>query len=99
VSRTKLDTHPRLRTEEPHAQARAELNAQLHDFVDIWRERNPEARGYTWFNPRSRSLDAARIDYFLVSRDAVVRDAAILPRHAWSDHAPLTLDVAPGSAC
>ena len=98
VSRTKLDTHPRLRTEEPHAQARAELNAQLHDFIDIWRARNPEARGYTWFNLRSRSLDAARVDYFLVSEDVAVRDAAILPRHPWSDHAPLTLDVAPGSA-
>ncbi len=98
VSRTKLDTHPRLRTVEPHAQARAELNAQLHDFVDIWRARNPEARDYTWFNLRSRSLDAARVDYFLVSEDVVVRDAAILPRHPWSDHAPLTLDVAPGSA-
>ena len=99
VSRTKLDTHPRLRTEEPHAQARAELNAQLHDFIDIWRARNPDARGYTWFNPRSRSLDAARVDYFVVSEDVVVRDAAILPRHRWSDHAPLTLDVAPGLAC
>jgi exodeoxyribonuclease-3 len=98
VSRTKLDTHPRLRTEDPHAQARAELNAQLHDFIDIWRARNPEARGYTWFNLRSRSLDAARVDYFLVSEDVDVRDAAILPRHPWSDHAPLTLDVAPGSA-
>jgi exodeoxyribonuclease-3 len=98
VSRTKLDTHPRLRTEGPHAQARAELNAQLHDFTDVWRARNPEARGYTWFNPRSRALDAARVDYFLVTGDVDVRDAAILPRHPWSDHAPITLDVAPGSA-
>ena len=39
VSRTAQDTHPRLRTEEPHAGARAELNARLaaDGFVDVWR--------------------------------------------------------------
>ena len=46
VSRSALDTHPRLRTEEPHARARAELNARLTrgGFVDIWRERHPNER-------------------------------------------------------
>jgi len=95
VSRTKLDTHPRLRTEEPHATARAELNALIEQtgFVDIWRARNPEARGYTWFNLRSRSLDAARVDYILVSPVLApeVRDAEILERHPWSDHAPIAV--------
>lgn len=95
VSRSKLDTHPRLRTEEPHAQARAELNALIADggFVDIWRERNPDAKGYTWFNPRARSLDAARVDYVLVSQALVphVRDAAILDEQPWSDHRPISV--------
>ena len=97
VSRTALDTHPRLRTEEPHALARAELNAQLaaSGFVEIWRHLHPDERGYTWFNPRSRALDAARVDYIVVSPDLVprVRAASILPRHRWSDHAPLVLDL------
>ena len=97
VSRTKQDTYPRLRTEEPHAGARAELNARIAEegFVDIWRERNPKARAYTWFNKRSRGLDAARVDYILVSEDLVprVRGAEILDLLPWSDHAPLTVDV------
>lgn len=98
VSRTKLDTHPRLRTEEPHAQARAELNALLDDtgFVDIWRARNPDAKGYTWFNPRARWLDAARVDYVLVSAALVpeVCDASIGEKQPWSDHRPIGVTLA-----
>lgn len=99
VSRTKLDTHPRLRTEEPHATARAELNAGLeaHGLVDIWRHLHPEERGYTWYAPWAKHrLDAARVDYIVVSTDVIprVREASILPRHPWSDHAPLSLDLA-----
>jgi exonuclease III len=97
VSRTAQDTYPRLRTEEPHAQARAELNARIAEegFVDIWRERHPDARGYTWFNRRARGLDAARVDYILVSRDVTrrVRAAEILELLPWSDHAPLRLEL------
>jgi exodeoxyribonuclease-3 len=97
VSRTVLDTHPRLRTEEPHAQARAELNALLDEtgFVDIWRQLHPAERGYTWFNPRARRLDAARVDYILVSPDLVsrVRNATILDRQPWSDHAPIAVEL------
>lgn len=97
VSRTALDTYPRLRTEEPHAQARAELNAELErtGLVDIWRHLHPVERGYSWFNPRARGLDAARVDYIVISPDLVpeVRAAAILERHRWSDHAPLALEL------
>ena len=96
VTRTALDTHPRLRTEQPHARARAELNAQLEatGFVDIWRHLHPDERGYSWFNPRARTLDAARVDYILVSPDLVghVRAATIMDRHAWSDHAPIAIE-------
>jgi exodeoxyribonuclease III len=97
VSRTAQDTHPRLRTEGPHARARAELNALMtaEGFIDIWRERHPEARGYTWFNRRARGLDAARVDYILVSADLVprVRTAEILELHSWSDHAPVRVEL------
>lgn len=97
VSRTKLDTYPRLRTEGPHAQARAELNARLEEtgFVDIWRHLHPEERGYTWFNPRARGLDAARVDYIVVSPDLVPRVSAatLHERHAWSDHVPIRIDL------
>jgi exonuclease III len=41
----------------------------------------------------ARSLDAARVDYFLVSPELVdrVRDARIHERHPWSDHAPISI--------
>jgi exodeoxyribonuclease III len=98
VSRTAQDTHPRLRTEEPHARARAELNARMaaEGFVDIWRARHPEQRAYTWFNRRARGLDAARVDYVLVSEDlvAAVRSADILDLLPWSDHAPVRVTLA-----
>jgi exodeoxyribonuclease III len=97
VSRTAHDTYPRLRTEGPHARARAELNARMtaEGFVDIWREHHPDERAYTWFNDRSRGLDAARVDYILVSDDIVprVRAAEVLERLPWSDHAPVSVEL------
>ena len=97
VSRTAQDTHPRLRTEEPHARARAEFNARMADagFVDIWRERHPTERAYTWFNRRARGLDAARVDYILVSRELAfrIRAADILDLLPWSDHAPVVVEL------
>jgi len=97
VSRSARDTYPRLRTEEPHARARAELNARIESegFVDIWRERHPDERAYTWFNRRARGLDAARVDYILVSADLMphIVAADVLPLLPWSDHAPISLEL------
>jgi exodeoxyribonuclease III len=96
VSRSALDTYPRLRTEEPHAGARAEFNARIdaEGFIDIWRERHPKERAYTWFNRRARGLDAARVDYILASSDLAprIRAAEILDRLPLSDHSPVMVD-------
>jgi exodeoxyribonuclease III len=102
VSRTKLDTHPRLRTEEPHALARKLFNERfLPDLgvVDAFRALHPEARKYTWFNARARSLDAARVDFALVSESLMPRvlEADIdesKEARVGSDHAPLWLTLA-----
>lgn len=97
VSRTAQDTYPRLRTEEPHARARIELDARLgaDGFVDIWRERHAAEHAYTWFNRRARTLDAARVDFILVSEDIVprVRTADVLDLLPWSDHAPVRVEL------
>ena len=99
VSRARIDTTPRLRTEEPHGTARRRFNEEFVgglDLVDVLRERHPDLRAYTWFNRRARNgrLDAARVDFALVSRslsdevlDAGI-DAAPEARPG-SDHAPL----------
>jgi exodeoxyribonuclease III len=98
VSRTAQDTHPRLRTEAPHAQARAELNARIvaDGFVDIWRAMHETERRYTWFKRGSRTLDAARVDYILVSDDLApaVHSAEILELLPHSDHAPIAVELA-----
>ena len=104
VSRTKLDTFPRLRTEAPHALARKEFNENFIprlDVVDAFRALHPEARRYTWFNRRARAgrLDAARVDFALVSESLLDRVAAAeiaelgeLPSKK-SDHVPLWISL------
>jgi exodeoxyribonuclease III len=100
ISRADIDTHPRLRTEEPHARARRELNDEIIaalDVVDAFRALHPTARKYTWFNKSARRLDAARVDYALVSRSLDVRVADIDETRAHrfgSDHAPLWIELA-----
>ena len=53
ISRAKIDAHPRLRVEEPHALARAQLNDEIMpalDLVDIFRALHPTEKKYTWLN-------------------------------------------------
>lgn len=95
VSRAAIDVTPRLRTEAPHALARAQLNERLaaDDWHDPLRERSPDARTYTWFGKtRAGTLDAARVDYFIVS-DPDVADVGVLDERPGSDHAPLFLEL------
>ena len=71
-------------------------------WVDVFRHREPDARRYTGFGrTRTGALDAARVDYLVVSADLVPRvvDTTILDERALrpgSDHAPLALALAPG---
>lgn len=100
ISRTKQDVTPRLRTEVPHRRARKEFNETFIptlDVVDVFRELHPDAKKYTWFAKRSRVLDAARVDYALVSRSMMPRvvSADIDERQearGASDHAPLSVE-------
>ena len=95
ISRAAIDVTPRLRSAGPHALARAQLNDTIMpalDVVDIFRVLHPDRRAYTWYRRGARTLDAARVDYALVSRELVadVRAAEVGPRPqpgAVSDHA------------
>jgi exodeoxyribonuclease III len=108
ISRSAQDTYPRLRTEVPHALARAMFNDTFMpalDLADAYRELHPEAVAYTWFNrltPPGR-LDAARVDFALVSRallahvaEASILDEPMLRFH--SDHAPIRLVITKSAA-
>jgi exodeoxyribonuclease III len=107
VSRATIDTHPRLRTEAPHSAARRMLNDSFMpalDVVDAFRELHPSAREYTWFNrvaARYGRLDAARVDYALLSRPLLerVEKAEVAQEQALalgSDHAPVRLTLQVG---
>ena len=101
ISRARIDTTPRLRTEEPHATARRRFNEEFVgglDLVDVFRERHPDTRAYTWFNRRARRLDAARVDFILASRALAghVVDCGIdasAEARPGSDHAPVWADL------
>jgi exodeoxyribonuclease III len=107
VSRTAMDTYPRLRTEEPHATARAAFNdvfMPMLDVVDVFRELHPMERKYTFFNRRARAgrLDAARVDFALIARRLLPRvvEAEIDERveaRLGSDHAPIWVVVSEAS--
>jgi exodeoxyribonuclease III len=105
VTPAAIDTHPRLRTEGPHASARRRLARDFIDaldLVDVFRAMHPEARAYTWFDRRAErrgELDAARVDYALVARALVPRVVRCevwseSERRAGSDHAPLLVELA-----
>lgn len=102
VSQHAEDTYPRLRTELPHSLARAMFNETFLpalDVVDVYRALHPEARQYTWSLRGARRLDAARVDFALVSRalESRVEAAEILTDEGdrfYSDHSPITLRLA-----
>jgi len=101
VSRARADATPRLRMEEPHATARRRFNEEFVaglGLTDAFRHLHPEARAYTWINPRSRyRLDAARVDFALLGGGLLPRltgagiDAEPAMRPG-SDHAPLWVE-------
>lgn len=101
VSLTAKDVTPRLRVEEPHATARAKLTARFErdGWIDAFRTAHPETRAYTWFGrTRTGALDAARVDYIVVSAGlaprvteaTVVEERAMRPR---SDHGPIAIRI------
>jgi exodeoxyribonuclease III len=101
ISRAAADTHPRLRSELPHAMARAMFNDTFMpalDVLDAFRELHPDEARYTWFSRLAPEgvLDAARVDFALVARSLMprVREAVILDEpymRSHSDHAPIRL--------
>lgn len=99
ISLTAADCFPRLRTEHPHALARREFIDEVMPgmaVVDIWRRMHgPLARGYSWFAVgKPFRSDAARVDYALVSEEAVPRVTSVEyleTMQGGSDHCPFVL--------
>jgi len=73
ISRSKIDSVPRLRSHPAHVQARKEFNETFlpeTGLVDAWREwHGVETKGFTWFARGAKpGTDCARVDMTLVSK-------------------------------
>lgn len=92
------ETHVGFRPEE-----RAWMDRLVEDqWVDVFRERNPDAVSYTWWQMQSRARERNvgwRIDYFIVDRKLFsrVKDMKHLTEHPGSDHCPIVLDIEMGA--
>ena len=63
--------------------------------TDIWRDRNPEARTYTWYRKKP-NLSASRLDYMLIelSMASWIEKCTILPSYK-SDHSAVYIEINP----
>ena len=63
-------------------------------FVDVWRERHPTERAYTWFNRAIAARRGTR-GQVLVCSDLVrrLRTADILDPLPWSGHLPVVIEL------
>ncbi|EDO26431.1 predicted protein, partial [Nematostella vectensis] len=68
--------------------------AAKHDLTDIWRDRNPDTRGFTWTgrHPTDNTIIRTRIDKFMVNKAMthVITNTEIKP-YAHSDHDSITM--------
>tara|TARA_Y100001980_G_scaffold45010_1_gene24741 strand:+ start:448 stop:1224 length:777 start_codon:yes stop_codon:yes gene_type:complete len=69
-----------------------------NNFIDIYRERNPEKIKYSWWNYRFRSRERNvgwRIDYFLISPNLSnnILSTEIHNEYFGSDHCPVSLEL------
>ena len=70
---------------------------ETFDLIDIWRERYPSVKLYTWHLNIDTSIHC-RLDYFITSSHlkSAVSDVSIIPLFA-SDHSCVTLKVLIGT--
>ena len=63
-------------------------------YSDIWREKYPDLRQYTWQRSKNKNRSAARIDFWLVSDDLRTRIENVLHKPGISsDHSQIYLEI------
>ena len=93
VQNYNLDTHGEKHQNNPKAQSKVEEICQELDLFDIWRNKNPRKKCYTWHS-KSRPLKQSRLDYFLVSGDIgdMCENEEINPGYR-TDHSLITIGI------
>ncbi len=98
ISFTKLDSWPRLRSEEIHTLPRQLFIEEIMPgmgVVDVFRRMYGPVEAFSWFN-RGEAPGKARVDYALVTEAAVpaVTKMRYMPEQIGeSDHCPVVLDL------
>ena len=69
-----------------------------HNFIDIFRKRNPDKVQYSWWTYRFKAREKNigwRLDYFLISSqlEEKIMDVTINDQVLGSDHCPVTLEI------
>ena len=64
------DTAGYLHINNPNSRELLIRKMNLCNLVDIWRERNPLGRQYTFNKKQTKNYTRARLDYFLVSENS-----------------------------
>ena len=77
---------------ENNPKSKLEIHQMINsmDLVDVWRDKNPGVRRYTWRGPNKKQ---SRLDYFLASSDIeyFVQSSDIGLSYYRSDHSPVSI--------
>ena len=87
-----LDCDKYINISNPKARGKVKSSMNTFDLRDIFRERHPEIRHYTW--RRRNPFKQARLDYFLISNNLtdMISKADIIPGYR-SDHSIIELNI------
>ncbi len=86
-----LDTYKYKKQNNPRARERLLTIMEENGYLDIWRERNPNRKLFTWKGPNSKR---ARLDYVLISPnlEPICKNVKITPGYR-TDHDLVRLDL------
>ena len=87
-----LDCDKYINISNPKARGKVKSSMNTFDLRDIFRERHPEIRRYTW--RRQNPFKQARLDYFLISNNLsdMISKSDIIPGYR-SDHSIIELNI------
>ena len=65
------DTNGYINVNNPISRRYIKTWMMMNNLVDVWRERDPEKREYTFDRMQKKNRTGARLDFFLLSRNSM----------------------------
>ena len=90
-----MDTAGYLHVNNPNTRNFLDRMIPLCNMTDIWRQKNPQARQFTFFKRQTNHYTRARLDYFLLNESIthLVKKTGIGKVSTLSDHKPIFLHI------